>query len=217
MGRKPIGKVAMSPRESQRRYRDKLRADRERFIEQINLSGLAPRNREKTVGPFAIVVADPPWKYRQGTTTPDRTIEYQYETAFISEIVSHRPNTAPNAILFLWATAPLLPEALEVMVGWGFTYKTCAVWDKQKIALGYWFRIQHELLLVGIKGKVNPPAASHRIASVFREKRGGHSVKPEAVYEWIEQAFPNQTKLDMYARRQRFGWASWGNEVPGLQ
>ena len=203
----------MTPRESQQRYRDKLRTDREKFKERFSLSGLAPRNNDKPLGPYDIILADPPWKYRQGTTTPDRAIEQQYATAFIDEIISHKPNTAANAILFLWATAPLLPEALEVMKGWGFTYKTCAIWDKNRLALGYWFRIQHELLLVGIKGQVKPPVEAHRIPSVFKERRGGHSIKPEAVYEWIEQAFPNQTKLDMYARRQRFGWASWGNEV----
>jgi N6-adenosine-specific RNA methylase IME4 len=106
-----------------------------------------------------------------------------------------------------------LPEALEVLNAWGFAYKTNAVWDKGKIGLGYWFRIQHELLLIGTKGDVRPPIESARISSVFREERTGHSTKPEAVYEWIEQAFPGRAKLEMYARRRRFGWASWGKEI----
>jgi len=74
-------------------------------------------------------------------------------------------------VLYLWATAPKLLEAIEVMKAWNFSYKTHAIWDKEKIGMGYWFRGQHELLLVGTKGHFSPPAASLRIPSVIREAR----------------------------------------------
>ena len=40
-----------------------------------------------------------------------------------------------NCILYLWATAPKLLEALEVMDAWGFTYKTQAIWNKEIIGM----------------------------------------------------------------------------------
>ena len=158
-----------------------------------------------------LVLADPPWRY-EFAQSDSRQIENQYPSATPDEIIDHRPETESDCVLLLWATATKLPEALEVMHGWGFKYVTQAVWDKEKIGMGYWFRGQHELLLVGKKGEASPPAESVRVSSVFREKRGKHSEKPQCVYEWIESAFPTLNKLEMYCRSPRDGWQSWGNE-----
>jgi N6-adenosine-specific RNA methylase IME4 len=163
-------------------------------------------------GPFNLILADPPWRYDFSETT-SRDIENQYPTATLEEIKSHSPNSSDNAILFLWATAPKLIEAIEIMKSWGFTYKTCAVWDKEVIGMGYWFRGQHELLLVGTKGNPGSPIDSERVSSVFREKRTKHSKKPECVYEWIEKTFPYCNKLEMYCRNARANWSLMGNEV----
>lgn len=43
-------------------------------------------------------------------------------------------------VLFLWATSPKLKEAFQVLAVWDFRYRTCAVWDKEKIGMGYYFR-----------------------------------------------------------------------------
>lgn len=159
-----------------------------------------------------LVLADPPWRY-DFAETDNRQIENQYPTGSVDEIIFQRPDTHPDCVLFLWATMPKLKEAIEVMEGWGFKYKTGAAWDKQKIGMGYWFRGQHELLLVGTKGDVSPPAKENRISSVFREPRTEHSKKPESVYEWIELAFPGYVKLEMYCREPRIDWLVSGNEA----
>jgi len=159
-----------------------------------------------------LLLADPPWKY-SFSNTDNRQIENQYPTATVDEIIDMRPETQADCVLFLWATAPKLKEALEVLEGWGFEYKTHAVWDKQKIGMGYWFRGQHELLLVGTKGNAAPPEAKNRQSSIFSESRSGHSLKPECVYGWIEAAFAENIKLEMFARRKRNGWKTWGNET----
>jgi len=164
------------------------------------------------IGPFDIVMADPPWRYDHQEAA-NREIENHYPTADIAEICTHVPNAKPDSILFLWATAPKIPEALQVMSAWGFTFKTSAVWDKEIIGMGYWFRGQHELLLVGVKGSPGATPEAARRSSIFREKRGPHSKKPQSVYEWVESAFPAQSKLEMYCRTPRNGWAKWGNEV----
>jgi ParB/RepB/Spo0J family partition protein len=173
------------------------------------LSGVQERAQTE---PPSLVLADPPWSYDH-CESENRQIENQYPTLTVAEICDKAPATAADCVLFLWATMPLLVEALAVMSAWGFKYKAGAVWDKERIGMGYWFRGQHELLLVGTKGNVSPPAPADRVSSMFREVREGHSVKPECVYRWIEKAFPAAVKLEMFARPARDGWQAMGNEA----
>jgi len=189
--------------EQKRQERDAKNAEIMKVIESGKL---------EHVEEFEIVLADPPWRY-DFSETECRKIENNYPTATIEDICKHAPKTTENAILFLWATAPKLREAMQVVDAWGFEYKTHAIWDKCKIGMGYWFRGQHELLIVATKGNASPPIAENRVSSIFKEPRGEHSKKPDCVYEWIESAFVSYKKLEMYARSNRPGWHSWGAEA----
>jgi len=184
----------------------------ERDVKNAEVMKIIESGALEHVSEFEIVLADPPWRY-DFSETECREIENNYPTATIEDICSHAPKTTPDSILFLWATAPKLREAMQVVDAWGFTYKTHAVWDKCKIGMGYWFRGQHELLIVATKGKASPPIAESRVSSIFKESRTEHSKKPDCVYEWIESAFVSYKKLEMYARSNRPGWKSWGAEV----
>ncbi len=163
---------------------------------------------------YDVILADPPWQYN---FSPARTrrIENHYPTMKVPQIKALGDSipAAKNSVLFLWATAPKLLEALSVMEAWRFRYRTHAVWDKKIIGMGYWFRGQHELLLVGTRGTYSPPAPGERIASVLSRQRQKHSRKPEEIRLWIERAFPDASKLELFAREPRDGWAVWGNEV----
>lgn len=170
------------------------------------------KQRELPKGVYEVILADPPWRY-QFSETQSREIENHYPTMDLENIKSLKVPSADNAVLFLWATAPKLEEALEVLNAWGFTYKTCAVWDKERIGMGYWFRGQHELLLLGTKGTFPTPEPSARVSSVIHSVRERHSTKPEVVYEIIESMFPDRTYLEMFCREPRKGWEVWGNEV----
>lgn len=164
-------------------------------------------------GVFDVIYADPPWRY-EFNRTKNRAIENHYPTLPLEEIKQIPVPSADNAVLLLWATAPKLEEALEVMRAWGFRYRTCAVWDKEALGMGNWFRIQHELLLLGIKGRVKIPSVEARIRSVYREKKGKHSQKPQYFYDVIEKMFPNGKYLELFAR-QRYNekWTVWGNQL----
>jgi len=131
----------------------------------------------------------------------------------LDEICALNIPAKQDSVLYLWATAPKLLEALAVIKAWGFTYKTHAVWDKEIIGMGFWFRGQHELLLVATKGTFSPPPQPLRTSSVFREKRGLHSKKPTAIRDMIALWFPEALKLEMFARTSGEGWDVWGNEV----
>jgi N6-adenosine-specific RNA methylase IME4 len=182
---------------------------REEHAKKVALAKSSPPKVTETPG---IVLADPPWRYEHCEAVT-REIENQYSTAPLAEIFLHSPKTLGDCILFLWATAPKLDESLQVMKAWGFSYRSCAVWDKEVIGMGYWWRIQHELLLVGIKGNPGCTPESERISSMFKSPRGKHSQKPECIFEWIERAFPLIPKHEMYQRIPRKGWSGSGNEV----
>lgn len=161
---------------------------------------------------YDVILADPPWKY-EFSETQTREIENHYPTMELEDIKTLKVPAADNAILLLWTTAPKLEESFEVLNAWGFKYRSCAVWDKERKGMGYWFRIQHELLLVGVKGNFSPPEPENRVDSVIRSPRGEHSRKPACIHEMIEGMFPNGTKIELFARNTRPGWSSWGNEV----
>ena len=95
------------------------------------------------MGKYQIIYADPPWRY-DFSKSNSRKIENNYPTMELEEIKDFLIPADRNAVLYLWATAPKLKEALSVMESWGFTYKTHAIWDKEIIGMGYWFRGQHE-------------------------------------------------------------------------
>jgi len=170
------------------------------------------QTRELPTGVFEVILADPPWRY-QFSETQSREIENHYPTMDLDDIKNLNVPSADDSVLFLWATAPKLEEALEVLNSWGFTYKTCAVWDKEKIGMGYWFRGQHELLLVGTKGSFPAPEPSARFSSIIKEPRSTHSTKPKVIYEMLEAMFPGRTYLELFCRTPRDGWEVWGNEV----
>lgn len=161
---------------------------------------------------YNIIYADPPWRY-DFSNTKNRKIENHYDTMTLDDIKNLQVPSEDNAILFLWATAPKLLEALEVMDAWGFRYKTQAIWDKEIIGMGYWWRGQHEILLVGVKGKMSPPKTQFRESSIYRERRTRHSKKPKHYKDYISLAFSGKDKLELFSREKSEGWDVWGNEV----
>ena len=167
---------------------------------------------------YGVIVADPEWRWEPYSreTGMDRSADNHYPTSATGIIAARDVPSiaADDCVLFLWATVPMLPDALRVMAAWGFQYKSHAVWDKVHIGTGYWFRNRHELLLVGTKGAIPAPAMGEQIASVRTIVRKQHSAKPEQFLELIEQYFPNLPKIELNRRGPaRPGWDAWGNEA----
>jgi ParB/RepB/Spo0J family partition protein len=161
-------------------------------------------------GEFDVIYADPPWKYEYSAI--DGNAEVQYETLSIEELSKLKVPSATNSILFLWATNPLLREALQVMKAWGFEYKTNMVWVKNGLGVGHFFRGDHELLLVGKRGDIPPPMTPR--SSVLNATKNGHSRKPTEAYSIIETMYPNRKYLELFARGEaRLGWTIWGKEA----
>tara|TARA_R110002126_G_scaffold77229_2_gene192650 strand:- start:1286 stop:2425 length:1140 start_codon:yes stop_codon:yes gene_type:complete len=188
---------------------EKKRQQRFDKITEISLG-----NKElKTDQKYPIILADPPWRYEL-SPCESRAIENQYPTMTLEEIkeLQVQDITTKDAILFMWTTATHIQDAFEVIEAWGFEYKSMAIWDKEIIGLGFYFRQQHEILLVATKGNFPTPAPENRPSSIIRERRNTHSQKPQISYEIIEQMYPDIPKIELFSRNKREGWDNWGNQ-----
>lgn len=165
----------------------------------------------ESLGPFPVLYADPPWRYKHAN--PSRAIENHYPTMELQDIKALDVPACDNAVLFLWAPSPMLEEAFEVMAAWRFRYRTCMVWVKPSFGTGYYVRQQHELLLIGDRGDLRCPDPEDRPSSVVMAPRAGHSVKPVEFYEVVERMYPLLERVELFARQTRPGWSAWGNEV----
>lgn len=90
------------------------------------------------------------------------------------------------------------------------------IWDKVNgIPAAFTVRFGHEYLLYMYRGRLPKVAESERgkIHTVFRERCKRHSQKPEVSFEIMQRLYPNARKLELYARQERDGWDSWGNEI----
>lgn len=170
----------------------------------------AKRTKPFPSGKYSVIYADPPWRYdNSGLNT---SAENQYPTMSLEEICSLpiRELSESTTVLFLWATNPLLPEALKVIESWGFKYKTNIVWIKGTGAgIGWFEKSAHEILMIAVRE--NTPHPKERPISYFEEARTIHSKKPEMAYEIIESMYPGN-KIELFARNARDGWTLWGNE-----
>ena len=183
-----------------------------RVIQLSNQNAPLPRDRR-----YPIALADPPWKFDvyDAESGLDRAAAAHYPTMGLEDIckLPVADLVTPDAMLFLWTTAPHLPEAFEVITAWGFEYRTNIVWVKDKIGLGYWVRNQHELLLIGVRGDMRSPAEGTRPPSIIQAPRREHSRKPDEVYDIIERMYPELPKIELFARHARPGWTAWGNQA----
>jgi N6-adenosine-specific RNA methylase IME4 len=167
---------------------------------------------------FGVILADPEWRFEPWSrkTGMDRAADNHSPTSTLDVIKSRDVASiaAPDCVLFLWATIPMLPQALEVMEAWSFKYKSHCCWKKDKVGTGFWYREKHELLLLGTRGKVPCPAPGTQFESLIEAMRGRHSAKPEIFLEMIEKYFPNIPKIELNRRGPaRPGWLAWGAEA----
>lgn len=173
---------------------------------------------------FATVLADPPWRFtnRTGKMAPEHRRLSRYETLSTEEI-SLLPVSRvvrDTAHLYLWVPNALLPEGIHVLKAWGFEYKTNIVWHKLRKdggsdgrGVGFYFRNVSELILFGVRGKnARTLAPGRRQVNYIGTRKREHSRKPDEQYSVIESC-SSGPYLELFARGERDGWASWGTEA----
>lgn len=162
---------------------------------------------------YRIVYADPPWSY--GNTQPDyQTEQRDHYPVMDLQAICDLPVAEwveDNAVLFLWATSPILEEAFDVVTAWGFEYKASFVWDKVRHNMGHYNSVRHEFLLVCARGSCQPDK-QQLFDSVQTIERGKHSQKPVEFYDIIETLYTHGRKLELFARSAREGWDAYGHQ-----
>lgn len=173
---------------------------------------------------FGTILADPPWQFtnRTGKMAPEHRRLSRYSTMSLSEIADLPVEriAAPTSHLYLWIPNALLPEGLEVMAAWGFTYKSNIVWHKIRKdggpdgrGVGFYFRNVTELILFGVRGKnARTLAPGRRQVNFIAERKREHSRKPDEQYAIIESCSKGPF-LELFGRGTRKGWSTWGNEA----
>lgn len=168
---------------------------------------------------YQVIYADPPWRYdlrnRQGSA------DKHYPTMSIADICALpvAELADKDCVLFLWATLPMLQEALQTLRAWGFTYKTTAfVWIKANPkaltlywGMGFWTRSNAEICLLATRG--HPKRVSKRVHQVIITPKEEHSKKPDTARIRIEALMGDVPRVELFARQCTPGWDVWGNEV----
>lgn len=177
---------------------------------------------------YSTIYADPPWQFsnRSGKIAPENRKLTRYDTMTLDDIKQLPVHgiAAEQAHLYLWVPNALLPEGLEVMKAWGFTYKTNLIWEKTRKdgqpdgrGVGFYFRNVTEVLLFGVKTKRKndtfrtlQPGRSQ--VNLLRSMKREHSRKPDEFIPLIEACSPGPY-LELFARGTRPGWDLWGDQA----
>jgi N6-adenosine-specific RNA methylase IME4 len=173
---------------------------------------------------YGTIYADPPWSFRNWSAKgTGRNAISHYDCLDFPTLtaLAVADLAADDCALFLWATDPLLPRALELIQAWGFQYKTVAFyWAKLNArprheadfftGLGYWTRANPEQCLLATRGK--PQRRAKDVRRLIVERRREHSRKPDCVRDRIERLVGGPY-LELFARETKSGWDCWGNQA----
>lgn len=191
----------------------KKKEERQKQIEEIKQK-IKTEEPEKLEGLFDVIVVDPPWNYGRKYDPEGSRVASPYPEMTQNELLNLKLPFKDDSVLFLWTTQAFIWDAKELLDKWGFTYKAMLVWDKEKMGMGKWLRMQCEFCLIGIKGK--PVWNNTTYRDIIREPRREHSRKPNCFYEMVNKITVGR-KLDYFSREYHKGWDSWGVESEKLE
>ncbi|WP_371432912.1 MT-A70 family methyltransferase [Novosphingobium sp.] len=169
---------------------------------------------------YGALLIDPPWRFSNYSAKGEaKNPVAHYSCMTLADLKAMPVNqlAAPDCAMIMWATAPLLPEAVELLRAWGFTYKSAGAWAKQSstgkkwaFGTGYCFRSASEFFLLGTIGK--PRFKSRSVRNLIVAPVREHSRKPDDQYEMVEQLFDGPY-AEVFSRADRPGWDSFGDEA----
>jgi len=168
---------------------------------------------------YDLIMADPPWLFENWSKAGEgKNATAHYDCTPLDWIKGLRVAdlASPNCLLWLWARNPMLPQAIEVMAAWGFTFKTAGHWskktvnNKQAFGTGYILRSAGEPFLIGTIGK---PRCTRGVRSVIEGTVRAHSQKPEEAFAAAEALLPGARRIELFSRHERAAWDVMGDQV----
>lgn len=170
---------------------------------------------------YSVIYADPPWQYKNKECLAKKSIlngklNHHYQTMDLKslKVLDVKRLCEKDCLLFLWVVSPMLDDCIEVLKSWGFKYSTIGfVWNKKRPNPGSYTMSECEICLIGKKGQIPKPRGARNIRQYLMQEKTRHSSKPEEVRKRINEMFPFQSKIELFARQHAEGWDCWGNEV----
>lgn len=162
--------------------------------------------------PYPTIVADPPWPILGPGGSRSR-VKPPYSSMQLEQIKLLRVSevACEDAHLYLWTTQQFVCESRKVAEAWGFVPTVLHVWCKPGLGAGGRFRPNTEFFWFCERGYTRLPIERRDVGTWHRWPRAGHSVKPDSFFELVESVSPGPY-LELFARQERAGWHSWGNE-----
>jgi N6-adenosine-specific RNA methylase IME4 len=173
---------------------------------------------------FDIVIMDPPWKY-YGSGTKDQACAKHYPCLDFDQLKTLPVHQINPQIVFMWVTATKIEQGIELFKSWNLSFRGIQfVWVKTNSKGGI-------INAQGVRPSIVKPSCEFVIAATKRTKgrplplacesvpmtvlarRKEHSRKPDDIQNWIGKMYPDQSKLELFARRKLDGWTCWGNEL----
>ena len=173
----------------------------------------------RPAGGFDLIMADCPWQYEMRSELGyEKSPQAHYATMSINEIKAMPVEVlaARDCVLWFWAVGPMLPQALEVIAAWGFTFKTQGQWvkqtknSKQTFGTGYILRNAGEPFLIATRGA---PKTTRSVRNTIFGLARQHSRKPDECFREAEKLMPNAQRCELFSRQPRPGWICWGDEA----
>jgi N6-adenosine-specific RNA methylase IME4 len=172
---------------------------------------------------YRVILIDSPWRFFNYSAKGEKKNPVaRYDCMPLGEIMALPVSqlATPDCVLISWATAPMLPQAIEAMQQWGFVFKSAGAWAKQSstgnawsFGTGYVYRSAAEFWLMGTIGR--PKQKARNVRNLIVSPVRAHSQKPEQMYEDIEKLWDGPF-VELFARATRPNWSSWGNQVGKL-
>lgn len=190
----------------------------------------AAANRTKRgCGSYRVILADPPWSYRNFKAASHGAAESAMEVMATDDICAipvAEKFASLDCLLFLWGTWPKLPDARRVLAAWGFDYISGFPWVKYtpstaqlRTGIGFWTQGMSEFVFIGKRGKAKKkkgdPVKGLLCGSemqFYAPPGSKHSSKPQELHSWIERIAP-APRAELFARVNRPGWDCYGLDL----
>ena len=182
---------------------------------------------------YQLILADPPWQCNDvktgGSMKSGAEAKYRVTSTYDLCCMPVRYLLEDDCILFMWYLNAMPEDAITLGKAWGFKKflsMNGLIWHKltkngkTHFGMGHGTRASTESVMIMYNGSLSRLIENKSIRNIFEAKmpvyehgKYIHSAKPDEVFDIIESLCGHKSRLELFSRRERNGWDSFGDEV----